>query len=155
EPLEYRPGEKSVYSDVGFLILGALVEQLGGAPLDQQLFALEPRGPQYPTGPLPDAAPTEGDLRGGVHDENGRAMGGIAPHAGLFGDAHDVHVRLGALLLLISRRTLDLFFAPQPHTTWGLGWDHPSPTGYSSAGTRFPRSGVGHLAFTGCSIWMD
>src|SRR5262249_54030691 len=75
--------------------------------------------------------------------------------AGLFGDAHDVHVRLCALFSLLERRTLDTFFAVQPGSTWGLGWDHPSPTGYSSAGARFPRSGVGHLAFTGCSVWMD
>src|SRR5262249_27370335 len=119
------------------------------------LFALEPRGPQYPTAPLFDAAPTEGDLRGIVHDENARAMGGVAPHAGLFGDAYDVHVRLLALPKLISERTRKLFFAPQPHTTWGLGWDHPSPSGSSSAGAHFPRTGVGHLAFTGCSLWMD
>ena len=155
EPLEYPPGTKSVYSDVGFLVLGALVEQLGGARLDEQLFALEPRGPQYPTAPVAEAAPTEGDVRGIVHDENARAMGGIAPHAGLFGDAHDVHVRLLALHRLIAQPTRDAFFAAQPNTTWGLGWDHPNPTGYSSAGARFPRSGVGHLAFTGCSIWMD
>ena len=155
EPLEYPPGTKSLYSDVGFLVLGALIEQLGGARLDEQLFSLEPRGPQYPTAPVAEAAPTEGDLRGIVHDENARAMGGIAPHAGLFGDAHDVHVRLLGLERLIAQPTRDLFFAPQPNTTWGLGWDHPSPTGYSSAGTKFPRSGVGHLAFTGCSIWMD
>jgi CubicO group peptidase (beta-lactamase class C family) len=156
EPLEFPPGSQSVYSDVGFLVLGALVEQLGCATLDRQLFALEPRGPQYPTAPLPDAAPTEGDVRGIVHDENARAMGGVAPHAGLFGDAHDVHVRLLAINQLISARTRALFFTAQPNTTWGLGWDHPSPPpAYSSAGSRFPRSGVGHLAFTGCSIWMD
>src|SRR5204863_1682548 len=41
-----------------------------------------------------------------------------------------------------------------PHSTWGLGWDHPSAT-KSSAGTRWSREGVGHLAFTGCSIWID
>jgi len=162
EPLEYEPGTRSVYSDVGFLVLGRLIERLAGARLDVLVQALLPDGPAY--GPAADAAATElgpdgTPLVGIVHDENARAMEGVAPHAGLFGTADDVHAALGALLgdTLVTGRTRERFFALAgvPASTWGLGWDHPAQSGYSAAGSRLPRQAVGHLAFTGCSIWMD
>ena len=166
EPLAYAPGTRSVYSDLGFILLGDAVERAGGAPLDR-LFADElaaPLGADVRFGPIGgDVAPTEGDLRGVVHDENCRAMGGVGGHAGLFGDAravgrlvadwvaawHAEPARVPAALVK------EAFAAPAiPGSTWGLGWDHPSPEG-SAAGARWVRTGVGHLAFTGCSIWID
>ncbi len=98
-----------------------------------------------------------------VHDDNARAMCGVAGHSGLFGHARDVS-RLVAgwvdafhgedrwLDPALVRRAFSL--AGVPASTWGLGWDHPAQVG-SSAGPRWPRTGVGHLAFTGCSIWID
>jgi CubicO group peptidase (beta-lactamase class C family) len=163
EPLLYAPGAKSMYSDVGFLVLGALIERVAGARLDVLWEALSPPdGLDY--GPAPEAAPTEvGEdgrpLVGVVHDENARAMGGVAPHAGLFGSAAAVHEWLSRLIAgdLVSPATRARFFAPAgvPSSTWGLGWDHPNPTGPSAAGSRLPRTSVGHLGFTGCSIWIE
>jgi CubicO group peptidase (beta-lactamase class C family) len=163
EPLLYAPGTKSVYSDVGFMVLGALIERVSGARLDVLWEVLAPPdGLDY--GPAPGAAPTEvaadgQPLVGVVHDENARAMGGVAPHAGLFGSATAVHEWLSRLMTgeLVSAGTRARFFAPAgvPGSTWGLGWDHPNPTGPSAAGSRLPRTSVGHLGFTGCSIWIE
>src|SRR5207237_1209900 len=102
-----------------------------------------------------DGAP----LIGIVHDENARAMGGVAPHAGLFGSARDIHDLIVRTVggELIGRPTLERFFGPSgiPESTWCLGWDRPSLSENSAAGRHSPRTAVGHLAFTGCSIWID
>jgi serine-type D-Ala-D-Ala carboxypeptidase len=165
EPLEYPPGTKSIYSDLGFILLGDALERASSKRLDQ-LFAEEVAQPLvvevgFRAGD--DVMPTEVPLRGVVHDENARAMGGVAGHAGLFGHAGDVSTLVAAwvdafhgedrwLDPRLVRRAFAL--AGIPSSTWGLGWDHPSAVG-SSAGARWPRDGVGHLAFTGCSIWID
>jgi CubicO group peptidase (beta-lactamase class C family) len=181
EPLETNPGERQVYSDLGFILLGAALERIAGARLDA-LFADRVARPlglgsslafvDLARGErrLPPVAPTELDatrglIEGEVHDENAWRMGGVAGHAGLFGTAVDVATVAAALLDAFAGRASTLtagavvqqFFAPPtiPGATFGLGWDHPSRTGYTSAGTRWPRDGVGHLAFTGCSLWMD
>lgn len=146
EPLAHEPGEEHVYSDLGFLTLGALIEQTTG----QRIDALW-------SGPLrwgdPRAEPTEGGLCGVVHDENARAMGGIAPHAGLFGTAPEV--------AQVANRWLDgsVPGAAEAFTRRGagshrLGWDGPSGS-MSSAGSRPPRDAVGHTGFTGTSVWMS
>ena len=160
EPLAYAPGSRSLYSDLGFILLGDAVER-AGVPL-RHGFARLARGRAIGFGPDPLAEPTEGP-RGIVHDDNCKAMLGVAGHAGLFGDARAVsslvrdwveawHGDEGVLDPALVRRA----WAPStiPGSTWGLGWDHPSPRN-SSAGTRWPREGVGHLGFTGCSIWID
>jgi CubicO group peptidase (beta-lactamase class C family) len=135
---------------------------VASARLDVLYGPLVPDGPGF--GPVPDAAATEllpngTPLVGVVHDENARAMEGVAPHAGLFGSARDVHALVLALLggSLVSRATLETFWrdAGVPDSTWCLGWDRPSPNGYSSAGSRLSRDAVGHLGFTGCSLWID
>lgn len=166
EPLVYPAGTQSVYSDLGFILLGDALERAHGRRLDQ-LFRDElagPLGAALSFGPVSgDVAPTEGTLRGIVHDDNARAMQGVAGHAGLFGDAravsrlvadwvaawHDEPSRLSPALVRRAWKHVGV-----PGSTWGLGWDHPSAVG-SSAGDRWPRHGVGHLAFTGCSIWVD
>jgi CubicO group peptidase (beta-lactamase class C family) len=159
EPLEAAPGTRSVYSDLGFILLGDHLERVHGRSLDR-LFADEiARGVETRFGPVEAAraAPCEG-LRGVVHDENARAMGGVAGHAGLFSTANDVSelVRRWVDAWHAGDPTVRKFWSPSgvPGSTWCLGWDRPSAVG-SSAGTRWPRDGVGHLGFTGTSIWID
>ncbi len=165
EPLERAPGSASVYSDLGFILLGDAVERAGGARLDE-LFAVEVAGSfDIGYGPRPPdrCAPTEGGLRGVVHDENARAMAGVAGHAGLFSTASEVGRMASSLMASwhgrpgpVARETIAAFWSPcgVPGSTWCFGWDRPSAVG-SSAGTRWPRDGVGHLGFTGCSLWLD
>ncbi len=166
EPLEYEPGARSIYSDLGFILLGDAVERASEATL-AECFAREiatPLAAAVAFGPCSgDVAPTENDLVGVVHDDNARAMGGVAGHAGLFGTVHDCDRLVGAWVsayhgepsILPSALVRAAFGPPQfPSSTWGLGWDHPSAIG-SSAGMRWSREGVGHLGFTGCSIWIE
>lgn len=165
-PFEYPPRTKSIYSDLGFILLGALVEDRLG-PLDAAFAAhvAAPRQLALTYHPAPaQCAPTEGERRGQVDDANARAMGGVAGHAGLFGTAHDVSALVSHLVAiwhgetggLVRPATLRQLWstANVPQSTWCLGWDRPSPHG-SSAGERWPKSGVGHLGFTGTSIWID
>jgi len=102
---------------------------------------------------------------GEVDDLNAYAMGGIAGHAGLFSDATDLGILAGALCAawksptgsnIVSRETIRDFWSPAgiPSSTWRLGWDGPSLEG-SQAGRRLSRNAVGHLGFTGCSLWID
>jgi CubicO group peptidase (beta-lactamase class C family) len=187
--LAYEPGTKSVYSDLGIILLGDVLERLAGAPIDEvarrRLF--EPLGMRDarflpPPSLLPRIAPTEDDpwrgrvVRGEVHDENAFALGGVAPHAGLFGTAPDL-ARFARMLLaegalegrrIVSRATLQLFTtrAGVPASSRALGWDTPTdetgrrssiPTepGYSSAGSLLSARSFGHTGFTGTSMWMD
>jgi CubicO group peptidase (beta-lactamase class C family) len=191
-PLEAPPGSRSLYSDLGFLLLGEALAEIAGAPLDVQWQALAEDWGVLATyhplalalalapGPAPGSAPrtavrvapTHADpaLRGVVHDENARLLGSAA-HAGLFATARDVS-RLAAVLVAawhgdpppagvrgpIPRDLVRLFWSPcgVPGSTWCLGWDRPSPPpAPSQAGARWPRDGVGHLGFTGCSLWID
>jgi CubicO group peptidase (beta-lactamase class C family) len=170
------PGVAPVYSDLGFIMLGAVLERAGGARLDA-LFGELVAGPlgitaRYPaTTPLPGAVATELDDRGLVcglvHDENCYYGGGVAGHAGLFGSIIDVATFAAAIVDTAAgtprgRLRTDVvtrFFtdAPTRGSTWKLGWDSPSPTlGVSQAGDRWPRTGaVGHTGFTGTSLWLD
>jgi CubicO group peptidase (beta-lactamase class C family) len=103
-------------------------------------------------------------LCGEVHDDNAYAMGGVAGHAGLFGAARDVDTVLGRLSAcwsgtdeFIPQAVLREFWTRDtavPQSTWTLGWDTPSPSA-SQAGTRFSPTTVGHLGFTGTSLWLD
>ncbi|HEX4461712.1 MAG TPA: serine hydrolase domain-containing protein [Polyangia bacterium] len=172
EPLESAPGTRSVYSDLGFILLGATVESALAVGLDRA-FAERVATPlgigttYLPRDPAA-CAPTEGDLRGVVHDENARALGGVAGHAGLFSTARDVSriahslvaawhgARSATVPRVLPQARVRELWTPSgvPGSTWCLGWDRPAPTN-SSAGTRWPRDGVGHLGFTGCSLWID
>jgi len=100
-----------------------------------------------------------------VHDENAFAMGGVAPHAGLFGTATDL-ARVAHLMLnegasererLVTPATIARFTQRRavPGSTRALGWDTPSDTGYSTAGARMSRRAFGHTGFTGTSLWID
>jgi CubicO group peptidase (beta-lactamase class C family) len=168
-------GVAAVYSDLGFIMLGAVLERAGGRPLEE-LFATLVAEPldlaaTYAVDALPGCVATELDDRGLVsglvHDENCYFGGRVAGHAGLFGTLDDV-VRFAAAIVDTAagtprgRFTPDVvkrFFtdAPLPASTWRLGWDTPSSTpGVSQAGDRWPRTGsVGHTGFTGTSLWLD
>jgi UDP-N-acetylmuramate: L-alanyl-gamma-D-glutamyl-meso-diaminopimelate ligase len=183
--LVHEPGSAAVYGDLDFIVLGALVEALAGRPLDEfcteRIFA--PLGmretrflrPPLGGGTLPDAerrrfaatenCPWRGRIVWGeVHDPNASAMGGVAGHAGLFAPAGDVlrfaqavldvwHGRSDALpreLLREFTRRQDL---PEK-SDWALGWDTPTP-GASSSGRHFSPTSIGHLGFTGTSLWID
>ena len=104
-------------------------------------------------------------MQGEVHDENAYALGGYSGHAGLFGTSADIF-RLTSCLIdhysgqrsdLFSPETVRVFFTRQEiakDSTWALGWDTPALTN-SSSGKYFSPNSVGHLGFTGTSIWMD
>jgi CubicO group peptidase (beta-lactamase class C family) len=170
--LEARPGERSVYSDLNFLLLGDLVEVLYQKPQEEayqeEIATPLQSGCHYR--PLssgktwPSAAPTEicqirgGRVRGIVHDENTWVMGGVAGHAGLFGRAQDLFKIACALRPegFISSEVLAKFWPEVPPFvgTFVLGWDTPSAS-LSSAGRYFSARSVGHLGFTGTAIWID
>jgi CubicO group peptidase (beta-lactamase class C family) len=187
--LAYEPGTKSVYSDLGIILLGDILERAGGHPFEEtaRRRVFEPLGmkdAQYrpPAALLPRIAPTENDpwrgriVRGEVHDENALALGGVAPHAGLFATAADL-AHVAQMLLdggssggrrIVSRATVELFTerAGVPGSSRALGWDTPTDgegersstpgqAGYSSAGSLFSARSFGHTGFTGTSMWMD
>ena len=180
EPLEHVPGTRSVYSDVGFMLLGRALERLGGSRLDElaQVQVFEPLAmtetffvPLPRTELIPEpVAPTEvcprrGLVHGEVHDDNCHAAGGVMGHAGLFSCARDLARFARAVTRAhegnpvpggFTQDAVRTFLAPSgvPGSTWRLGWDGPAPTG-SAAGELWPKSGSGHLAFTGCSLWLD
>jgi CubicO group peptidase (beta-lactamase class C family) len=180
EPLENPPGHAACYSDVGFIILGALLEQVTGIGLER-LFAEQVAAPLgladtgFNPGNRHDAFPPErlaattpppegGPPRlGRVHDDNALRMDGVAGHAGLFGTAADVgrwarallngwHGRGDFLPQAVARRYLSRD-GRAPGSSWTLGFDTPSPP--SSAGTQFGPDAVGHLGYTGTSVWID
>jgi serine-type D-Ala-D-Ala carboxypeptidase len=169
-PLEYPPWTASVYSDLGFMLVGFVLEDAGGMPLARQFASLGSSSLMF----TPDAtlqsrmAPTEYDagrgrlLRGEVHDENARALGGVAGHAGLFGNAASV----GAFARLVLRTfatetalarpdTLRRFVTRStvPGSSRALGWDTMLPT--SSCGSLLSPRAIGHTGFTGTSLWID
>lgn len=167
-----KPGEKFIYSDVGFLILGRIVEKVAGKPLDQftRENVFEPLKMKdagfLPAAELkPRIAPTEreGDeiVRGVVHDPRSRSLGGVAGHAGLFGTAEDLAIYANMLLEggkgLLKPETVALMTDPgstPEKERRGLGWD--ISTGYSAPrGDRFGAKSFGHTGFTGTSIWID
>lgn len=166
----------AVYSDLGFIQLGAVLERAAGMPLEQA-FAELVAGPldltsaRYAIAPIDHAVATELDERGLVcglvHDENCYYGGRAAGHAGLFATLDDVarfaqamvETSAGAPRGRFTTEVVDHFFtdAPLPDALWRLGWDTPSPiAGTSQAGDRWPRTGaVGHTGFTGTSLWLD
>lgn len=178
-PLEREPGTSSVYSDVGFMLLGFLLESVTGRSLDAQWNALWQCRPDAdwvaarlayaPSASLrARIAPTEfipargGLIQGTVHDECAEALGGVAAHAGLFGTAPAVGVFAAWVLRSFAEPTwlgspeLMRTFATRctvPGSSRALGWDTMLPT--SSCGTRMSRTAIGHTGFTGTSLWID
>ncbi len=166
-PREAPPGARHLYSDLGFLVLGGVIEAIGGDRIDR-LFERHVRaraGADLRWGWAGAAATEDCPVRGRVvvgevHDLNAASMGGIAPHAGLFGSVEDV-ASVGAWHLRswqaggegVAASTVRAFWSDRGPGSHVLGWDGVTPGG-SSAGDRWPLDGVGHLAFTGCSLWI-
>jgi beta-N-acetylhexosaminidase len=177
QPLAYEPGSQSIYSDIGYILLGAIIEILTGRPLDQlareRIFA--PLGMtntmfRPPKSLRARIAPTErvsGSrkllVHGEVHDENASAMGGIAGHAGMFSTGPDLAIFCQMLLnggiyahqRILRRQTVAQFTSPSPLAvnTRTLGWN--VPTEPSSSGRYFSKQSIGHTGFTGASLWID
>jgi CubicO group peptidase (beta-lactamase class C family) len=178
--LVHEPGSAAVYGDLDFIVLGALIEAVAGQPLDvfcrERIFAplgmSETRFLRQPPAEAErrrfaatENCPWRGRIVWGeVHDPNAAAMGGVAGHAGLFAPADDV-MRFGSTLLdvwhgrsdLLPRERLVEFATRQnlpPGADWALGWDTPTPGG-SSSGRYFSAQSIGHLGFTGTSLWID
>jgi CubicO group peptidase (beta-lactamase class C family) len=182
ESLVYEPGSRSVYSDLGFMLLGLIVEKRSGLdfarffrekiaePLAvaEKIFFCGKAGEESGNG---RCAPTEECLFrkrvlcGEVSDENAYALGGVAGHAGLFGTVGGV-LEMGVHLLdqwqgreehpgyLASDLRRFLKRQEIPGSTWGLGFDTPSAAG-STGGRYLAPASVGHLGFTGTSFWID
>lgn len=149
---EAPPGMRHVYSDIGFLGLGAILEDVLGARIDA---CLDHAWPEHPfVWSHPDSEPTDGPRGGAVNDGNARAMGGVAPHAGLFGTALQV-AQAGARWLSGAAPRAHQAFTTRGPGTHALGWDTANTDGTSSAGAQPPPDTVGHLGYTGTSIWMS
>jgi hypothetical protein len=174
EAPEHTPGAQFGYSDIDFVVLGALVERLSGESLDQYA-AKHMFGPlaMKETRFLPPSsweariAPTEEDekhrlLRGVVHDPTARRMGGVAGQAGVFSTADDLAIFAQALLDggrgVLSAATIAKMTAPQQPVNGrrcaGFGWDIDSPFS-TNRGELLPVGSYGHTGFTGTSLWID
>ena len=177
EPLEYEPGTKVVYSDLGIILMAEIIQRQTGKPLDQLAN-------EYIFGPLsmkdsiynppkklwPEIAPTEIDdrfrhrlLQGEVHDENAYAIGGVSGHAGMFSTSPDLAAFCQMYLnggvyahnRIVKRSTIAEFILPQElaKNTRTIGWVAHSENGF--AGHYFSAHSFGHTGFTGTSLWID
>jgi uncharacterized protein YbbC (DUF1343 family)/CubicO group peptidase (beta-lactamase class C family) len=175
----YRPGQRFIYSDINFVLLGEIVRRVSGMPLPEfvRQTVWDPLGmrdtmfqppPEWkdriaPTEQTPRNGPP---LRGVVHDPTARFMGGVAGHAGMFSTADDL-ARFAQMMLnggewqgrrLFSAAVVEKFTTPQSPAGQpvlrGLGWDIDSA--FSGArGDLFPVGSYGHTGFTGTSLWLD
>jgi CubicO group peptidase (beta-lactamase class C family) len=190
-PLEYQPRARSVYSDLGFILLGFIAADRGGATLDtlfEAVLALvwavtadRAGGPNAPvlgfrvppyarprtavTLPLPDDPRRGRTLRAEVHDSYAARLGGVAGHAGLFGCVRGT----GSFARVLLRGIRGLDGMPEPFSadtqrvatrrsgvpgsSRALGWDTMVPT--SSCGSLMSPTSIGHVGFTGTSLWID
>ena len=180
-PIGAEPGTRSEYSDPGFILLGKAIEMLTResladisqrevfAPLEMSATHFQPAARERQLIP-----PTEEDIsfrhriiQGEVQDENAFVLDGIAGHAGLFSNVPDL-LRFASEILashrgsrsatntpLFTSQTVDYFAKRQnpAGTSRALGWDTPSAE--SSAGPHFSARSIGHLGYSGCSLWID
>ena len=177
-PLHAEPGTRAEYSDPGFILLGKALEVCAGERLDiwtqNEVFAplgLASTGFCPPPNARDAIPPTEDDttwrhrrIQGEVQDENAWVLGGAAGHAGLFSNVPDL-LRFSAEILranssgsgttLFNSETLTTFAQRQPPSgsSRALGWDTPSEN--SSSGSHFSANSIGHLGYSGCSLWID
>lgn len=205
EPLEYKTGSKSIYSDLGFILLDVILESIFAEPLisianelitkplgmKNSFYRLVKKTPWSGENFLPayeveerdfsglDFAPTQdcpwrGEvIQGLVDDQNCYAMGGVSGHAGLFSTTDDLHLFVTELIRsnhgigdFLQQETVREFINYNANTpahlkclkrknnTFALGWDHPKEEN-SQAGNSFSKHSIGHLAYTGCSIWIN
>jgi len=175
-PIEATPGERFEYSDPGFILLGKALEILNREslsaaarkeifePLGMSATCYRPARPRWSSIP-----PTEIDeafrqrrIQGEVQDENAWVLDGVAGHAGVFSNVPDLLKFTADVLAgskgkseIFGRSTVELFTERQSPagSSRALGWDTPSTE--SSAGRYFSQRSVGHLGFSGCSLWID
>ena len=173
-PLEYAPRTKSVYSDLGFMLLGFILGRDVGLParfdaMRSHMGIVEDVQFNPPTLWKSRTAPTGVDswrgrlLVGEVHDENAATLQGAAGHAGLFGTAAACGQHASHMLRVLdgkagafSRATAETFItcgSDVPENSRALGWDTMLPG--SSCGSRMSRRAFGHTGFTGTSLWID
>lgn len=173
-PLTAEPCTRAEYSDIGFILLGIVVERVADESLaafcQREIFG--PLGMTHttfnPTRALRDSIPpTANDqgfrhriIQGEVQDENASVLGGVAGHAGLFSTADDLAIFAHAMLNgghPILRPETVQFFSRRESTPEGtsraLGWDTPSVP--SQSGKYFSPRSFGHLGYTGTSLWID
>ena len=180
-PLEAEPGTRVEYSDIGFILLGKALEVLTRESLatwvEREVFrplGLSATGFNPPQSARPFIPPTEEDvslrqrrIQGEIQDEHAWRMRGIAGHAGLFSNVPDI-LRFSKAILapghsgldrasepFFSRTTVEHFAERQAPegSSRALGWDTPSKD--SSAGHHFSQHSIGHLGYSGCSLWID
>lgn len=182
EHLEYTPGTRQVYSDLGYIVLSLIIETISEMRLDrflsetvytplgvQDLFFIDIEFMEHIlTDRMDRLVSTENCpwrkkvLKGEVHDDNAWIAGGIEGHAGLFGDAESVHAVCCECLTAMKgkpTRNIDAgYFSTliKPNNPYPMaaGFDRPSKTG-SSSGRFFSEKSIGHLGFTGTSFWID
>jgi serine-type D-Ala-D-Ala carboxypeptidase len=168
------PGARAEYSDIGFIILGSLLEHIADEPLDRfcqrEVFGALGMAQTTFNPPAPWRVlipPTADDhtfrhrvIQGEVQDENASMLGGVAGHAGVFSSASDMAIFANTMLQrgrpLVRPETLDVFTRREtsPHgTSRALGWDTPSSP--SQSGKYFSLNSFGHLGYTGTSLWID
>ncbi len=178
EPAAYAPRTTHIYTDLGFILLGVLLEDAISLGLDAQfarlVHAIAP-GAELAYGVRPEwrgrVAPSGVDpwrgvmVAGHVHDSNAAALGGVAGHAGLFGTAGavgafarwwmarltDAKAPTHGISTALATRAVSR--GAVPGSSRGLGWDTMLPT--SSCGTRMSSRAFGHTGFTGTSLWID
>lgn len=174
--LQYETSTKIIYSDIGYILLGFLIEELEKKPIsscaNERIFKpLQMRDTSYQPDPN-KTAPTEyrddtvyqGLLQGKVHDEKSFALQGESGHAGMFSTVLDVSKFIQSILRndgqVLKPETVDLLFKEQIsyQSTYliqrALGWDKPTVGGTSGAFTSYPDT-ILHTGFTGCNIWID
>ena len=163
--LEYAPRSRSIYSDLGFILLGFLV------PLQVEIHDLVFNPPPDSRSRIAPTLPMSEDIRRGrvlvgeVHDNYAAALDGVAGHAGLFGTA-DAVASFGRMVLAAAMGDVHQPppFTPElvsvfttkstvPGSSRALGWDTMLPT--SSCGTKMSPRAFGHVGFTGTSLWID
>jgi CubicO group peptidase (beta-lactamase class C family) len=173
-PIQAEPGTRAEYSDPGFILLGKALEAILGEELApwvrREVFTpLGMTASRYcpPPHQRPEIPPTEEDelfrqriIQGEVQDEHAFLLHGAGGHAGLFSNVPDL-LRFAHAILdptqwpLFKPETIELFAQRQPPagSSRALGWDTPSEE--SSSGSHFSSNSIGHLGYSGCSLWID
>jgi len=176
-PIEAEPESRTEYSDPGFILLGKALEVLTRESLatwlQREVFLpLQLHATGYNPLPQqrPQIPPTELDetfrhrrIQGEVQDENAWVMNGVAGHAGVFSNVPDL-LRFARAILTVGESKENLFTTriveefserQEPEgSSRALGWDTPSAEN-SSAGRHFSEHSIGHLGYSGCSLWID
>jgi CubicO group peptidase (beta-lactamase class C family) len=172
-PLASTPGERVIYSDLGFITLGAAIERASGRSLaaaaaeafSRPLLAFTPHGSARLDIPATEDDSWRGRVQGHVHDEKAYLMGGVAGHAGLFGTAADVAWLAEQYLAAVNGRAQSLLPAEiarealteqafDPVLRRGLGWALKTSDD-NSCGRLFGPHSFGHTGFVGTCVWSD